>query len=163
MHKYNFYETRLASVCECLITFEYICACGLHCVFACSLMHKVGLRREIKSRMIQVIRIQAVLKQTMEEFKISPSERWGESRNQMDRKHILCHCLQPKRPPSLYVSRGCENIPAITTVTLPAVIKWKEILWVCLLASVYYSGTILPCLFSETGDFRLPHHTDQIP
>lgn len=36
--------------------------------------------------------------------------------------------------------------------TLPAVIRWGEILWVCLPASVCYSGTILLCLFSETVD-----------
>lgn len=38
---------------------------------------------------------------------------------------------------------------------------WGEILWVRLPASVRYPETILQCLFSETVDVRLPHHTDQ--
>lgn len=71
--------------------------------------------------------------------------------------------MKPATMRRLYVSRGVKTFLLSLWKTLPAVIRWGEILWVCLPASVCYSGTILLCLFSETVDVQLPHHTDQDP
>lgn len=65
-------------------------------------------------------------------------------------EQVLCMKWATMR--RLYVSRGCENIPVITMENSPSCHQMGEILWVCLLASVCYSGTILLCLFSETVD-----------
>lgn len=64
----------------------------------------------------------------------------------------------------LYVSRGCENIPVITVENSPGCHQMggKYYESVCRQVCVTHR-TILLCLFSETGDAELPHHTDQDP
>lgn len=106
------------------------------------------------------------------------------SHRQADR-HILCQCLQWVSQlqlnftvctlgPGFFVwngpqwgdymcPEGVKTFLLSLWKILPAVIRWGEIFWVCLPASVCYSGTILRCLFSETVDVQLPHHTDRDP